>query len=63
MYLIIEEDYSVSFSKVLTGHIRSRCRAGDISLIDVKRMRGMNKADHHEEFGEWSDIVKYEHKE
>ncbi len=63
MYLIIEEDYSVSFSKVLTGHLRSRCRDGDISLIDIKRMRGMNKADHQEELGEFSDIVKYERKE
>ena len=60
MFLIIEEDYTVSFSKVLTGHIRSRCRRGEISMIDIKRMRGMNKADHHEELGEYSDIAKYE---
>jgi hypothetical protein len=60
MYLIIEEDYRVSFSKVETGHLRSRCRRGEISLIDIKRMRGMNKADHQEELGEFSDIAKYE---
>ena len=63
MYLIIEEDYTVSFSSILTGNIRSRCRRGEITLIDVKKMRGMNKADHQDELGEFSDIVKYEHKE
>ena len=61
MFLIIEKDYTVSFSKVETGHIRSRCRMGEISLIDVKRMRGMNLPERQEEFGgEWSEIKEYE---
>ena len=60
MFLIIEKDYTISFSEVETGHIRSRCRRGEISLIDTKRMRGMNKADFQEEFGEWSKIEAYQ---
>ena len=58
--MIIEDDYKVSYSEVETGHLRSRCRRGEISLIDIKRMKGMNRADWQEELGEFSDIQKYE---
>lgn len=59
MFLVIEEDYKVSFSEKETGHLRSRCRRGEISLIDIKRMRGMNRASWQEELGEFSDIQRY----
>lgn len=59
MFLIIEKDYTVSFSKVETGHLRSRCRKGEISLIDTKKMRGMNRAEWQEELGEFSDVEEY----
>jgi hypothetical protein len=60
MYLVIEKDYSVSYSEIETGHLRSRCRRGEISLIDIKRMRGMNLPENQEELGEFSDLNKYE---
>lgn len=58
-WLIIEADYSLSYSDVETGHLRSRCRRGEISLIDTKLMRGMNRASWQEELGEFSEINKY----
>tara|TARA_R110001606_G_scaffold311301_1_gene458237 strand:- start:1277 stop:1483 length:207 start_codon:yes stop_codon:yes gene_type:complete len=58
-WLIIEKDYSVSYSNVETVHLRSRCRRGDISLIDTKRMVGMNLAENQYEKGEFSDLKEY----
>jgi|GEM_PF-3773277 len=63
MFLVIEEDYSVSYSGVLTGHLRARCRRGEISLIDTKRMVGMNAVENHEELGEYSAINTYDSEE
>jgi hypothetical protein len=58
-WLVIEKDYSVSYSSVESGHLRSRCRRGEISLIDMHRMRGMNLPENQIEMGEFSDIAKY----
>lgn len=60
MYLIIEKDYSVSKSRVLTGHLRMRARQGDISLIDCKKMMGMNRATFpYSTYGDWSEVNDY----
>ena len=58
-WLVIEKDYSVSYSNVETGHLRSRCRRGEISLIDTKKMAGMNLAENQYEMGEFSDLKEY----
>jgi len=63
LYLIIEEDHSVSFSDTLTRNLRARCRRGEISLIDTKRMVGMNAVENHEELGEYSAINTYDSEE
>lgn len=60
MYLVIEKDYTVSKSDKLTGPLRMRARQGDISLIDCRNMRGMNRATYpYSEHGDWSDINDY----
>lgn len=56
MYLIIDSQYRISKALVLTGAIRAAARAGEISLIDLKTMKGMNSLEKHPELGEWSDI-------
>ena len=58
-WLVIEQDYSVSYSEVETGHLRSRARRGEISLIDTIKMCGMNASNNQAELGEFSDILKY----
>lgn len=60
-YLIIEKDYTVSQSDVLSGHLRMRARTGDISLIDCKTGMGMNRATYpYSVQGDWSYVNKYE---
>lgn len=52
-YLIIKSDYSVSQSKILSGYLRAQCKRGNISIIDTRRMRGMNLD------GTWSDVNEF----
>ena len=60
MYLIIEQDYTLSTSKVLTGHLRSRARQGEISLVNCKDMVGLNLATFPYSGGEeWSTLNTY----
>ena len=61
MYLIVEEDYTISHSKILTGKIRCRCRRGEISVVDTTRMQGMNSAANQltGSMPEWSPVNAY----
>ena len=56
MYLIIDSDYRLTKCDILTGEIRAAARRGEISLVDCKRMIGMNSAECQAELGEWSEI-------
>ena len=56
MYLIIDSDYKLTKCDILTGEIRSAARRGEISLVDCKRMVGMNSAEYQSELGEWTEI-------
>ena len=68
MYLIIDEDYRISKTNIISGNLRSECRKGNISIVDVKNMKGMNALSSiipcglQSEFGEneWSDIQDLE---
>lgn len=59
MYLIIEEDYTISKSKILSGHLRNRCRRGEISIVRIRDLHGMNLPENQEELGEWSEVSDY----
>ncbi len=64
MFLIIDEDYKIYKAPVLSGYVRSEARKGNLSVIDIRRMKGMNCLKLHSENGfqgdfgenEWSDI-------
>ena len=67
MYIIIDEEYRVYQSDVLTGRVRSWGRRGKISIIEVSKrvgmqalkLKGINRADHQVKFGgEWSEIQR-----
>ena len=65
MYLVIEQDYSISFSKIETGHLHGRARSGEISLINVgpqknRVIQGLNYSQQTEFPEMWSDIPEYE---
>ena len=59
MYLIINPDYTLTQSAILTGRLRMLARQGKISLVDCRKMRGLNKATY--EGGDWSDIPMHSH--
>lgn len=50
MYLIIDEDYKISKSEVLSGKLRAACKRGEVSIVNVRTMQGMDID------GSWSDI-------
>jgi len=41
-YLIIDRDYCVFKADVISGETRQALKAGLISIVDVKRMEGMD---------------------
>ena len=63
-YLIIDKEYRIYKSPVLSGYVRSQVRRGDLSVISLSRLKGMNCLKLHSEGGlqgdygenEWSDI-------
>lgn len=59
MYLIINEDYTLQKSKILTGEIRAMARAGEISVVNCKKMEGLNTPAFINSLGEWSEISDY----
>ena len=49
-YLIIDEDYKISKSDALSGRLRSQCKNGEISIVNLEALEGMNID------GTWSKI-------
>ena len=68
MYILINEDYELEQSSILTGKDRARARRGEISIINTNTMQGMNAMEmwveggHQKDFceNEWSDIPQKE---
>ena len=64
MYLIIDEDYRLFKSEILSGKVRSMARRGKVSVVNLQNMKGMNclkslsENGLQGEFGEneWSEI-------
>ena len=50
MYLIIDRDYRISKSEVLSGRLRTDAKRGELSVVNLKTMQGINID------GSWSDI-------
>lgn len=60
MYLIIDADYRIFQTKVLSGYVRSQARQGNLSVVNLKTMRGINTPQFAKEIGEeWSDIPEF----
>ena len=57
MYVVIEKDYTVSKSNTLTDEIKSRCKNGEISVLNTDDMTGKNLPEYVEE---WSEIAEYQ---
>lgn len=56
-YLVIDEDYNIYKTDVLTGKLRAKGRIGELSIIRISDFKGMNTPEYAEEVGEeWSDI-------
>ena len=53
-YLIINPDYTLQHSKILTGAMATRARRGELSIVRLRDLKGMNTIGY--DGGEWSDI-------
>ena len=69
MYLIIYEEYRIYKHEILTGEMRSKARQGELSVVNLKTMKGMNRVTVSdtgsvEYFNneEWSDIQDWDKK-
>lgn len=41
-YLIIDEQYRIFRTDILTGYLHSQCRQGNLSIVNLKTMKGLN---------------------
>lgn len=41
-YLIVDDEYRVYCSDVFSGRMRAALKRGRLTVVDVKRMQGMN---------------------
>ena len=41
-YLIVDRDYRIFQTDVFSGKIRALLKAGELSVVDTKTMKGMN---------------------
>jgi len=57
MYLIIDEQYRIYKSNILSGYVRQQARKGNLSVVNLTTMQGINIAEKPYNIGpEWSDI-------
>lgn len=61
MYIIIDKDYRIFQTRMLTAATRAACDRGEISVVHINleqlRIRGRNLPENYELYGgEWSDI-------
>lgn len=59
MYIIIDGDYKITQARRLSRKVREAARGGELSVISIKSMKGMNAADCPEYPDTWSDIPKH----
>lgn len=45
MYLIIDKEYRIYKSDILSGYVRSQARKGNLSVVNLKTMQGINYQD------------------
>lgn len=42
MYLIIDRDYRLYQNKIFTGYMRAQVKKGNLSVVNIRTMEGMN---------------------
>lgn len=42
MYLVIDREYRIYQTPVLSGYVRSQAHAGNLSVVNLRTMEGMN---------------------
>lgn len=55
-YLIIDKDYKIYQANFISCYLRSQCRKGNCSIVNVKTMEGMNNSTYQKSLGEYSKI-------
>jgi hypothetical protein len=50
MYLIIDEQYRIFQSPIMSGYVRAQAKAGKLSVVNLLQMKGINLD------GSWSAI-------
>ena len=60
MYLIIDAQYRISKTPVLSGYLRTQLKKGNVSVIRLDRLQGMNIDGTWEDLPEWSGTVEDE---
>lgn len=59
-YLIIDKQYRIFHSDRLTGYLHTQCRRGNLSIVNLKTMKGLNLACSSLDAQEtWSDIQEW----
>lgn len=43
-YLIIDKQYRIFHTNILTGYLHSQCRRGSLSIVNLATMKGLNRA-------------------
>lgn len=64
MYLIIDAQYRIYKSEILSGYVRSQARNGMLSVVNLKTMKGINYLDYgsspYPDTEEWSDVQEWD---
>ena len=50
MYLVIDKEYRIFQSPILSRYVRAQAKDGNLSVVNINNMKGMNLD------GSWSDI-------
>ena len=54
MYLVIDEQYRLYKTPIISGALRAECRKGDVSIVNLDTMQGLAQGD--DGYDEWQDI-------
>lgn len=60
LYLIVDREYRIYKSPVLSGYVRSQVRKGNLSVINLNRLKGMNCLKLHSDEGLQGDFGENE---
>ncbi len=61
-YLIIDEYYRIYQTKVLSGYIYTQAKKGNLSVVRLRDMKGMNIDGSWSEINLWDSEAKLEHR-